>query len=126
MSLVFRTRKIIKPEDLNSRGTLFGGRLLAWIDEECAIYSGCQMNTHSIVTKYMSELNFLSPAFQDDVVEIGVDTVKVGATSLTVRCVVRNKETRKDIVSVSQVVFVAVGENGRPTRHALSSVLSAA
>jgi len=30
----FRTRKLIKPEDLNARGTLFGGRVLAWIDEE--------------------------------------------------------------------------------------------
>lgn len=126
MTLVFRTRKIIKPEDLNSRGTLFGGRLLAWIDEECAIYSGCQMNTHNVVTKYMSELNFLSPAFQDDVIEIGVETVKVGATSLTVRCVVRNKETRKNIVSVSQIVFVAIDENGRPKKHALSQVPSAA
>ncbi len=120
MSLEPRTRKIVKPEDLNSRGTLFGGRLLAWIDEECAIYSGCQMNTHSIVTKYISELNFVSPAYQDDVIEIGVETVNVGETPLTVRCVVRNKETQRDIVNVNRIVFVAVGENGQPTRHALS------
>jgi acyl-CoA hydrolase len=29
----FHTRKWIKPEDLNPNGTLFGGQLLAWIDE---------------------------------------------------------------------------------------------
>jgi acyl-CoA hydrolase len=32
----FHTRKWIKPEDLNPNGTLFGGQLLAWIDEELA------------------------------------------------------------------------------------------
>jgi len=45
MSIKFRTRKLIKPEDLNGRNTLFGGGLLAWIDEECAIYCACQMKT---------------------------------------------------------------------------------
>ena len=126
MSIVFRTRKIVKPEDLNSRGTLFGGRLLAWIDEECAIFSACQMKTHNIVTKYLSELNFRSPAYQNDIIEIGVETISVGASSLTVRCIVRNKETQKDIVSVNHIVFVAVDESGRPTRHALSRIPSAA
>ena len=29
----FHTRKWVKPEDLNPNSTLFGGRLLAWIDE---------------------------------------------------------------------------------------------
>ena len=35
----FRTRKWVKPEDLNANGTLFGGSLLRWIDEEAAIYA---------------------------------------------------------------------------------------
>ena len=30
----FHTRKWVKPEDLNPNGTLFGGKLLSWIDEE--------------------------------------------------------------------------------------------
>ena len=30
----YNTRKWIKPEDLNPNHTLFGGRLLQWIDEE--------------------------------------------------------------------------------------------
>ena len=122
MSIVFRTRKIVKPEDFNSRGTLFGGRILAWIDEECEIFSACQMKTHNIVTKYLSELNFLSPAYQNDIIEIGVETISIGASSLTVRCIVRNKETQKDIASVDHIVFVAVDEKGRPTRHELSRI----
>lgn len=58
----FRTRRLVKSEDLNPRGTLFGGRCMQWIDEEAAIYAICQMGTTSIVTKLISEINFISPA----------------------------------------------------------------
>ena len=33
----FYTRKMVAAKDLNSNGSLFGGRLLAWIDEEAFI-----------------------------------------------------------------------------------------
>lgn len=118
--LIFRSRKLVKPEDLNSRNVLFGGRLMAWIDEECAIYSACQMGTPMVVTKYISELNFQAPAYQGDVVEIGVGTVKVGRSSLTVRCEVRSKMTGRVIVSVDRIVFVAISVDGKAMRHALA------
>lgn len=58
----FHTRKWVKPGDLNANGTLFGGRLLAWIDEEAALYSIIQLENSKVVTKYMSEINFMSSA----------------------------------------------------------------
>ena len=39
----FHTRKWIKPEDLNPNGTLFGGRLIEWIDEEAALIFYCSI-----------------------------------------------------------------------------------
>lgn len=120
MTLKYRTRKLIKPEDLNGRNTLFGGRLMSWIDEECAIYCACQMKTPQIVTKYISEMNFLSPAYQGDMIEIGVETISVGKTSLSLSCVVRNKETKEKLIKVDRLVFVAVDSAGRPTPHALA------
>lgn len=113
--MIYRTRKLIKPEDLNGRNTLFGGRLMSWIDEECAVYAVCQMKTHSIVTKYISEMNFVAPAFQGDIIEIGVETVKSGNSSLTLRCEVRNKDTKQIIITIEKLVFVAVDDDGRPT-----------
>ena len=124
MSLKFRTRKLVKPEDLNGRNTLFGGRLMSWIDEECGIYCACQMQSHNIVTKYISEMNFVSPALQGDVIEIGVETKAIGRTSLTLSCVVRNKETKQNIISVDKLVFVCVNEKGRPVPHALAQQAS--
>lgn len=117
----FRTRKLIKPEDLNPHHTLFGGRLLAWIDEECGIYAGCQLQTTSIVTKYMSEIDFRRPARCGDVIEFGVETANVGTTSITVRCEVREKKSKQTIISVERVVFIALDAEGRPTAHQLAS-----
>ena len=54
----FHTRKWVKPEDLNPNGTLFGGSLLRWLDEEAAIYAIVQLGNQRVVTKYISEINF--------------------------------------------------------------------
>ena len=67
----FHTRKWVKPEDLNPHGTLFGGQLLAWIDEEAALYTIIQLENPKVVTKYISEINFNASAKQGDIVEIG-------------------------------------------------------
>ena len=72
----FHTRKWVKPEDLNPNGTLFGGRLLAWIDEEAALYAVIQLENNKVVTKYMSEINFMSSAKTGNIIEIGIEVVK--------------------------------------------------
>jgi acyl-CoA hydrolase len=113
----FRTRKLIKPEDLNPRGTLFGGRILQWIDEEAAIYAMCQLDTKNIVTKLISEINFISPAYQGDVIEIGVEPVSYGRTSLTLKVTVRNKDTGNKIVDIEKMIFVSLNDSGVPTPH---------
>lgn len=113
----FRTRRLVKAEDLNPRGTLFGGRCMQWLDEEAAIYAICQMGTTSIVTKIISEINFISPAHLGDIIEFGMERIAVGRTSLTFKCLVRNKDTGKVIVEIEKIVFVCVDENGNPTPH---------
>ena len=114
----FRTRKLIKPEDLNAGGTLFGGQLLKWIDEEAAIYAICQLETNCLVTKHIGEISFESPALKGDIVEFGLETKAVGRTSITVSCLVRNKATKKTICFADDVVFVKVDpETRQPTSH---------
>jgi acyl-CoA hydrolase len=113
----FHTRKWVKPEDLNPNSTLFGGRLLAWIDEELALYSVIQLENNKIVTKHMSEINFVSSAKQGDIVEIGIDVVKFGTTSLTLTCQVRNMMTRAVIITLDNITMVSLGPDGKPAPH---------
>lgn len=119
--MIFRTRKLIKPEDLNAGNTLFGGRVLQWIDEEAAIYAMCQLDTKLIVTKLISEVNFVAPAHQGDVIDIGVDVVSFGKTSLTLKVVIRNKDTGLTICQIEKMVFVSVDNEGKPTPHGKKS-----
>ena len=86
----FYSRKLIKPEDLNARNTLFGGALLRWIDEEAGIYAMTKLDTKNVVTKFISEIDFVSSANQGDVIEIGLEFKKIGRTSISFSCQVRN------------------------------------
>ena len=118
----FHTRKWVKPEDLNPNGTLFGGRLLAWIDEEAALYTIIQLENSRVVTKYMSEINFMSSARQGDIIEIGIEVIKFGSSSLTLKCEARNKMTRETIITVDHIVMVNLDNYGKPKPHGKSKV----
>ena len=118
----FHTRKWIKPEDLNPNGTLFGGKLLAWIDEELALYTIIQLENTRIVTKHMSEINFKSSARQGDIIEIGISVVKFGNTSLTLKCEVRNMMTREIIITIDSTTMVNIGIDGKPKSHGKTKI----
>lgn len=115
--LNFRTRKWVRPEDLNANGSLFGGSLLKWIDEEAAIYAIVQLGNHRAVTKHISEITFEASAVQGDLIEIGLKATHFGITSLTMRAVARNMITRKRILTIDKIVFVSLGDDGKPTPH---------
>lgn len=118
----FHTRKWVKPEDLNANGTLFGGSLLRWIDEQAAIYAIIQLGNNRCVTKLISEINFVSSARQGDMIEMGLKATHFGRTSLTMRAEVRNMITRQVILSIERIVFVSLGEDGTPTPHGYSEI----
>ena len=118
----FHTRKWVKPEDLNPNGTLFGGRLLEWIDEEAALYSIIQLENQRVVTKYMSEIDFRASAKPGDIIEIGIEVVKFGKASITLSCEVRNKMTQESIITISNIVMVNMGEDGKAKPHGKTEV----
>ena len=113
----FITRKLIKPQDLNANNTLFGGALLQWIDESAGIYAMSKLQSQKVVTKFISEVDFVSSAHQGDVIEIGLELLGVGSTSISFACLVQNIFTKKVIVKIDKIVFVHVDENERPLPH---------
>jgi|SRR5690554_1936220 acyl-CoA thioesterase YciA len=118
----FHTRKWVKPQDLNPNQTLFGGRLLEWIDEEAALYAIIQLENPKVVTKFISEINFKSSAQPGDVIEIGLDVVAFGTTSMTLTCEVRNKMTRETIITIDRIIMVSLDENGTPKPHGKTQI----
>ena len=113
----FLSRRIVMPTDLNSRGTLFGGRLMAWIDEEASVYGAGESGADLVLTKYISEMDFEAPSFLGVVVKIGMEIVESTRVSITLKCSVRELRTKRRIITIDRIVFVAIDKHGRPTRH---------
>ncbi|RUO41483.1 acyl-CoA thioesterase [Pseudidiomarina aestuarii] len=114
----FLSRRLVMPNDLNFAGSLFGGRILEWIDEEAYIFAACQLDAKSLVTKHIGAITFETSAYQGDVVEFGLFVKAVGRTSVTVTCVVRNKQTKQNICVADDIVFVHIDPESRaPQPH---------
>jgi acyl-CoA hydrolase len=120
--VTFRSRRWVRPEDLNAHGTLFGGSLLRWIDEEAAIYAILQLGNPRAVTKYMSEIDFVSSARQGDLIELGIRATGFGRTSLSMRAEVRNMVNRQRILAIERIVFVGLDESGMPQPHGFTEI----
>ena len=114
--MIYRTRKMVAPKDLNAIGTLFGGRVLDWIDEEAYIYVSCQLDSINVVTKTIGRIDFIHGAKHGDIVEIGMETVAMGRSSITVRATIRNMKTLKVITQVDDIVFVNIRDS-KPYPH---------
>ncbi|MEW1707300.1 hotdog domain-containing protein [Microbacterium sp. NPDC089190] len=120
--VTFRSRRWVRPEDLNAHGTLFGGSLLRWIDEEAAIYAILQIGNPRAVTKYMSEIDFVSSAVQGDLIELGIRATQFGRTSISMRAEVRNMVTRARILRIERIVFVSLDALGEPEAHGYTDI----
>lgn len=115
--MTFDTRRWVKPQDLNPNGTLFGGRILEWIDEEIGIYAILQLETKRTAVKHMAAIDFVSPVNLGDIIEIGMEVQQFGTTSVTLKCKVRNTITHKTIIDIDSIVMVALDEQGKPKSH---------
>jgi acyl-CoA thioesterase YciA len=115
--MIFKTRQWVKPEDLNPNGSLFGGKLLAWIDEELALFAIVELQNPQIVTKFLSEIDFKSSAKKGDIIEIGIEILKFGNTSITLTCEARNIMTKVIILTIDKITMVSLDEDRKPTPH---------
>lgn len=110
-------RRLVMSKDLNGANKLFGGTILAWIDEQAYIEVLTFLKSINIVTKFISEVEFVSGAQLGDVVQIKTIFTKIGKTSVTLRVEVFNLTTKKTIAIVNEIVMVNVDNNGIPTPH---------
>ena len=109
---------IITPSDVNSAYTLFGGMLMQWIDIVAGVvarrHSGCDVRTAAV-----DHLDFIAPAYINDIVTIAGRVTYVGATSMEV-CVdtfVERMECPDKRLHVNRayLTMVAVDKEGKPT-----------
>ena len=107
----------VMAKQVGYHGNLFGGTMLAWLDESAAAFA-CQVaDTGRMVTKHISALTFERPVRPGQLIKIYGRVLKIGKTSLTVELEARRTSiyngTQKTVCKCN-MVFVRIDGDGEP------------
>lgn len=108
--------RLILPPDTNHHNSIFGGKVLAYIDEIAAI-AAMKHAQGEVVTASIDSVDFVSAAYAGDMIELEAVVTGTGRTSIEVyvRVVSRNIKTgAKKLTTESFVTMVAIDGEGNP------------
>ena len=110
--------EMVLPNHTNNLDTLFGGKLMYWMDMAAAICAN--KNTKKIsVTASVDNITFKSPIFKGDIVTITAFITRVFNTSMEIFIEVssQNSESQKSVISNSAFfTFVTLNEKRKPVK----------
>jgi len=108
--------EMVLPPDTNYHGTVFGGRVLQWIDIAGAI--AAQRHSHGkVVTASIDDMHFLIPIRLGDTVILKASVNYVHRTSMEVGVRVEREPPTCEIrehAATAYLTFVSVDEGGTP------------
>lgn len=108
---------LILPPDANQYGTLFGGRLMAHIDDVAAI-SAVRHARKMVVTASTDSVDFLHPVKVGDAICVEGFVTSAHRTSMEIFVKVTREgllTNEKTICATAFLTFVALDDDGRPT-----------
>ena len=107
--------KLVLPPDTNHLQTMFGGKVLAYIDEIAAVAAMKHSNS-AVVTASIDSVDFLSSARAGDVLELEAIVSSTGRTSMEVFVAVHAIDIikgEKKLTTESFLTMVAMGEDNK-------------
>lgn len=110
-------QRLCMAKDIGVHGNLFGGILLAWLDETAVTYACDLCHTSNMVTLKLDELLFKEPVKVGYQIMIYGQLESVGNTSVKLYIEARRKNvhTREErVVCSTKFVFVRIDNNGEP------------
>ena len=113
---VTRMTDIVLPEQLNHRGTLFGGVALSMMDR-AAFVAATRHSRQTVVTVGVEQVDYVAPVHIGEIVEVVAEVVATGRTSMAIDVtmvaeVLLTGERR--LCGTGRFVFVAIGPDDRP------------
>ncbi|MBN6205945.1 acyl-CoA thioesterase [Ralstonia pickettii] len=108
----------VHPPDTNNHGTLFGGTLLAHIDDLAAI-AAVKHCRKPVVTASIDSVDFLTPVRAGDAILIEAFVTWTRKTSMEVfvKVITENLVTEeRKVCNTAFLTFVAIDEHGRPSQ----------
>ncbi len=106
--------QVVMPNDTNPHGTIFGGRVLEWIDICGAIAAG-RHSRCQVVTAAIDEMSFLSPIRLGHYVILSASVNWVGHSSMVVGVRVDSEDPvsgRRKQCSTAYLTYVAQDADG--------------
>lgn len=106
---------ICKASNLGVHGNLFGGNMLAWLDEAGAAYAAQFCDTPRMVTVKMAETHFKKPVRQGHLIKIYGRVASIGTCSVTVLLEARRHSVyngTQRTVCTTELTFVRVDGDG--------------
>ncbi len=111
-------KKIVMVRDIGIHGNLFGGTLMAWLDEAAASFATEYCFTPNMVTVRVGELVFKKPLKSGQHLRIYGEVNKLGTTSITMNLEARKYSVysgEESIVCTTSITFVRIDDDGTPT-----------
>ena len=109
------TTKVCMTKDIGVHGNLFGGIMLAWLDEAGAAFA-CQLaHSTKMVTRSMSEVEFCRPVKVGHIVKIYGELININRTSVRFKLEAKRfspHTSREKIVTSTEMVFVRIDDDG--------------
>lgn len=111
--------RLLKYEDINGANRLFGGKLMAWIDEVAGVTARRHCETE-VTTACIDNLQFKEPAFLGNMVVIIGRLTYIGRSSMEVRVdsYVEDSRGYRRPINRAYVTMVALDEQERPKQVA--------
>ena len=112
------TTHICMVKDIGVHGNLFGGIMMAWIDEAASAMAVSICHTPNMVTVKVDELVFKKKVKEGFVIRIYCEVGHMGNTSLTFKIEARKVSVytgEEDVVTTTNTTFVRIDEEGKPT-----------
>ena len=107
------THHLVLPGDLNQYGSLFGGRLLSWVDEAAWIAASAEFPHCQFVTIAMDKVEFRHGVGDGTILRIACEMTRKGSTSVTYQVRVSDAKNAPDVpVFQTNVTFVSVNDRG--------------
>jgi acyl-CoA hydrolase len=108
--------EIVLPGDTNALGTIFGGKVMQWIDIAASV-AGMRHSGGSVVTASIDALTFLTPIHLGEIVRLQAQVNFVGRTSMEVGVRVEAENPRtatRRYTTKAYLTFVAIDADGKP------------
>ncbi len=107
------THRLVLPGDLNHYGFLFGGRLLAWVDEASWIAASLDYPHCQFVTVAMDTVEFHHSVRDGTILRITCIREKEGTTSVSYSVRVTDERAALTPLFSTRVTYVSVDDTGR-------------